>query len=450
MNWRKKIILQWAIPTIRKKGELYKHYKEILSLEFLSKEEIKNYQEDKLKKILTYAYQNVPYYKEALKPLFNKEEIDLSKFNSIPLLTKDILRKEKERMYSSVYPKNETYDETSGGSTGEPVLILHDKTFWSKNMAIKLYYNHVLGKEFGDRELKLWGSERDIFKGSIGIKAKIDNFFYNRLLLNSFKMTPERMKEYAKSWNKFKPVSVWAYVDSIYEFARFVQKENIQLHPPKAVLVTAGTLTTEIKNFVEEVLKTKVYNQYGSREVGDMACECPEQEGLHILEFAHYLEVLDNKGNPVKPGELGEIVVTCLNNYAMPLIRYKIGDTGILSKKSPQCGRNYVLLEKVSGRVTDHFKKRDGTILHGEYFTHLFYFKKGIEKFQVIQKEFEKVVCLIVKKQEEELSKEELEDIKNKIKLVMGDNCKVEFEFVDEIPATNSGKYRYTLSEVAE
>ncbi len=425
---------------------MYKYYKELLFLEKQPREYIEKYKKDELEKILIYAYHNVPYYTKILEPLFKNGKINLQNFNKIPLLTKDILRREYDNLISKDYPKDKTYVETSGGSTGEPIKILHDRDFWNKNMAIKLYYNKILGKEFGDKELKLWGSERDILNGSIGIKSKIDNFLYNRILLNSFNMSPERMKIYVKQWNSFKPKSVWSYVDSINEFAKYVEKNNIKIYSPSFVLVTAGTLYEHVREYVERVLDTKVFNQYGSREVGDMACECPSQEGLHLMEFSHFVEILDKKGNSVNPGQMGEVVVTLLTNYSMPLIRYRIGDTAILSKKDPKCGLTYKLLSKVTGRVTDNFVKKDGTIVHGEYFTHLFYHKYWVKKFQVVQKDYNLIECKVVL--QDKPVDQEIKSMKRDIQKIMGKNCIVKFKFLDKIPVLKSGKYLYTISEI--
>ena len=113
----------------------------------------------------------------------------------------------------------------------------------------------------------------------------------------------------------------------------------------------------EHKNLIEEVFRTKVYNKYGSREVGDMACSCEKDEGLHLNILNNYIEILNDNLEPCKPGEIGQVYVTVLNNFVMPLLRYQIGDMAVPSKvEQCSCGRGLPLIEKVIGRTGSMIK----------------------------------------------------------------------------------------------
>ncbi len=446
MNWRKLVIYLffWKDGT-----DILRYMREINTVQFYSRDKIQQLQEKELKDLLLHAYNNVPYYKEVFDSieLIQDGEVDLSRFSDIPILNKEIIREQKEQLYSKDKETRKWYKNTSGGSTGVPVEFIQDMTYRDKSWANKILYNRMLGKDEGQREVKLWGSERDIFQGSESLKARIQNWIYNRMLLNSFKMSEKQMGEYVKKINEFKPVSIWAYVDSAYELARYIEKNKLKVHSPTAILVTAGTVYPKIKKYISEVFQAPVYNQYGSREAGDMACECPEQNGLHVYEYLYKFEILDQKLQPCPPGEVGEIYVTLLMNYSMPLIRYKIGDTASWTgEESCACGRNLPLINDVHGRVTDHFKLEDGTLIHGEYFTHLFYFRPWIKKFQVVQEKYNVVHCYVVVQGEED--KKDTQDIIDKIQLVMGDACTVEIKRVEDIPPSKSGKYLYTKSNV--
>lgn len=445
MNWRKPVILSLLKLT---GSEIPDNLEFIKSIEYKSKEEIKAIQVDKLEKLLLHAHKNVPYYNKILKAsgVVIDSKVNLENFSKIPILTKDIIRENFEDLKSKDLNKRKWYVNTSGGSTGVPVKFVQDKEYWDKAISTKLFYSLMAGKDLGEKEIKLWGSERDIFEGSIGHKAKLQNWLYNRLLLNSFLMSEEDMKRYVKIWNEFKPVIVWTYVDSIYEFTKFIDKNNLEICSPKSIIVTAGTLHKDVRDFVEIVFKSKIMNQYGSREAGDIAAECINREGLHIFEYCQYVEVLNDELEPVKEGELGQIYVTNLNNYSMPLIRYKIGDIASISNKMCSCGRGFSMLAEVTGRVTDHFLKRDGTIIHGEYFTHLFYFKNWVKKFQVVQEDYNFVNVYVVLNETKD--EKDIEDIKEKIKIVMGNDCRIKFEFVDEIDHSKSGKFLFTKSLV--
>jgi phenylacetate-CoA ligase len=129
----------------------------------------------------------------------------------------------------------------------------------------------------------------------------------------------------------------------------------------------------------------------------------------------------------------------------MPLLRYQIGDRGVLAQHRLLGGQ---VLERVSGRNVDTFKLRDGTLVDGEYFTHLMYFRDWVRKFQVVQKEYDTVVFKVELNQPLEPSKTELIEIARGTRAVMGDLCHVNFEFPREIPPARSGKFRFTISEV--
>jgi phenylacetate-CoA ligase len=419
-------------------------------VQFMPREEILKIQRDELSKLLLHSYNNVPYYREIFQEisLVEGNRVDLEKFTNIPILTKEIIREKKEKLHSKDKDLRKWYKNTSGGSTGVPVELIQDRNYFQKSCASSVHYKKVLGKDYGEKEVMLWGSERDIFQGSASLKASVRNYLYNLVLLNSFMMDEDQMLDYVKKINLVRPVAIWSYVDSAYELAMFIDRNGLEVHSPRSILVTAGTVYPDIKTYISQVFKSPVYNQYGSREVGDLACECPKQVGLHVFEYFYVFEILNQDLKPTRTGEIGEVYVTPLINYSMPLIRYRIGDTASWAEKTEcACGRFLALINNVHGRITDHFKKKDGTIVHGEYFTHLFYFRPWVRKFQVVQKGHEHVLCFVVKDGQED--KTDMKDIIDKIKLVMGKECNVDFQFVDQITPSKSGKYLYTLSELS-
>lgn len=437
MNWRKPLLL---LALNVSGSKIPSNLKRIQSYAVLSEDELRQVQSSFLKKLLLHAYQNVPYYRHLFTKidLIKNEAVDLQMFECLPLLSKELIRKAGGLLKAKDSWQRKAFSNTSGGSTGEPVVLIQDKQYQDWNIANKLFYAQMVGKDIGQKELKLWGSERDILQGSIGKQQQLQNWLYNRVLLNSFKMDPQTMTKYVQVLNQEKPVHIWSYVDSIFELAKHIKQNDISLqHSPQSIIVTAGVLTQEVRSYVESVFKTKVYNQYGSREVGDMAAEGRLQNGLETFPWTHYLEIVN-----------GQVVVTTLQNYSMPLIRYQIGDTAEwLNHDRWLPGQiNSPKLAKISGRVTNHFKLKDGSIIHGEYFTHVFYFKPWIKKFKIIQESYDLVRCLIVLADEEDaIDKQEMI---RQMKVVLGNTCQVEFEYVSDIPASKSGKYLYTLSKV--
>jgi len=295
------------------------------------------------------------------------------------------------------------------------------------------------------KKVLLWGSERDIFQGSLGWIAIVSIWLSNTVFLNSFRMTENDMERYLAIINSYKPDLIRGYASSLYVLSKYAEKKGVKVNSPKVIVSTAEMLTNEMREQIESVFKAKVYNFYGSRETSNLAGEF--KEGLlHILAFHNYIEVLDWHNRPVQEGEEGRVIVTNLHNYSMPFIRYEIGDTAILGSKKCKCGSPLPTLKRITGRITDHFINAKGALIHGEYFTHLFYLKDWVKAFQVIQEDYKRIRILVVL--EDKVNESEKKDIEEKIKLVMGKDCQVIWEFVDEIPKTPQGKHLYTISMV--
>ena len=160
---------------------------------------------------------------------------------------------------------------------------------------------------------------------------------------------------------------------------------------------------------------------------------------------------MDEAGKPVAPGETGELLITCLTNYAMPLLRYRIGDCGRLMDESQTgCGPGVQVLDHVSGRSVDVFRRPDRTLVVGEYFTHLMKdYEPWIWKYQVVQKAPTHILFKLVKANGH-LPGQVLEQLTSGSRLAMGSDCQVDFEFHDELPPLPSGKFRYTVCEVPD
>lgn len=439
MNWRKSLIFSGLYLA---RSKISKQLKEISLIEKLPHNEIENYQESKLRRILSYSYEYSPYYHRILKNacVIKDDNVDLDNFDKIPILTKDIIRREGKNLYSSNCRGRKPYKNTSGGSTGEPVKFIQDNFYWQMNVANKIYYNRMLGKEPGEKEINLWGSDRDIFRNSQSIKTEFVNFLYNRIFLNSFFINENRLSSYVSTINSSKPSSMWVYVESIHMLARYIERNDLEVHSPRFIICTAGTLYPEIRETVERVFRCPVYNQYGSREVGPMAVECSCRQGLHSFPWSQKLELLGDSG-------FMEVVVTDLTNYSMPLIRYAIGDIGVGAEKSKcSCGRETLFFQNILGRSSDFFVTENGGWVYCQFFFHLLFFKKWVKKFQIVQKDYNLIEINMVLNGG--VNSTELREVEKKIKLAMGECCKIYFNFLDEICPSKSGKYLYFISEV--
>ena len=263
-------------------------------------------------------------------------------------------------------------------------------------MAIQFLSYNWAGRQLGEPGVHVWGSWRDILNHKSNVSKRILDRLTNDRFFNAFMMTPEKMRAYLDELNQNPPRLVIAYATSIYELVQFAEREGLPIRPQVAIMTSAGTLHPWMREKIEAAFQCRVFNRYGSREVGDIASECEAHAGLHVFPSGNYVEIVDDQGHPVPNGEEGNILVTNLYNYAMPLIRYYIGDRGVLSRSDRcACGRQGQILERISGRNVEMFRKRDGTLVDGLFFNHFLYYKEWVEKFQVVQKDYERVVFKI-------------------------------------------------------
>lgn len=406
-----------------------------------------------LKTLILHAYINVPYYKDSLHNIIQditKEEFTATVLKKLPIITKKIIRRNWDKLVSSDVYSRKWYYNTSGGSTGDPIRLVQDNLYdmWG-TIAYLYYYKVMLGlDEPVVKKVLLWGSERDIFQGGRGLwKQHVKNrVLLNTVFLNTFKMTKKDMERYVRIINSFKPIIIRGYATSLYELARYIEKRGTPVWSPKVIVSTAEVLTNQMRETITRVFNARVYNFYGSREVHAIAGEC-DYGLMHIFSFHNLVEVLRmDKEVHVCEGEEGRVVITNLHNYSMPLIRYEIGDRAVLGPEKCRCGSPLPTLKDVTGRVTDNFVTSDGSIVHGEYFTHLFYLKDWVKSFKVIQEDYKKVRLLVAVNGQ--INAHDVKDIEDKIRLVMGKDCQIVWEFLDDIPLTREGKHLYTLSLV--
>jgi len=450
MNWKKTIILAGLYFTGSKIPKILRF---IENIEYGSKEEIEKVQKDQLEKLLLHAHRNVPYYKKILENcgVVVNETVNLNDFEKIPLLTKEIIRKEEKNLYSIDCNKRKPYKNTSGGSTGEPVVFIQDKYYDEWNIATKIYFNKMLGKEIGEKEIKLWGSDRDIIMGNLTVKDRLINYLYNRRFFNSYNFNEISINELIKLNNNFKPYCYWSYVDAAFEFSKIVLNKKIDLFKPEFIITTIGPLFDDIRNVIEDAFNCPVYNQYGSREVGVIACQCKEKKNLHTFPWFNFVEVINEDNRGIGKRNEGKVVVTTLTNYSMPLIRYDIGDVAISTGyERCDCGRTFFSLENVLGRTLGYFKKIDGSIVHSHFIVQSLFFRKWIKQFQLIQKDFNLIIVNIEPQKNFDRTgyNQDIAEIEDRIKMIMGEDTRIDFRFVDDIKPSKSGKYLYTVCEV--
>ncbi|MGQ9681670.1 MAG: phenylacetate--CoA ligase family protein [Anaerolineae bacterium] len=403
-----------------------------------------------LVQMLDHCQHSVPYYAAVMRDLGDWFRQDPEAYLAhMPILTKKVIRQEFVRLQSADLARRRWFVNTSGSSTGEPVKLVQDDEHRDRSYAITLLFSRWAGKVIGEPEIRIWGSERDILDGSSGLRASLASRLSNIRYLNHYRMTREQIRTSIRMLNAQQPKLITAYVQALYEIARVAQEERLTVLPQKAIITSAGTLYPFMRQKIETVFQCKVRDRYGCREAGDIACQCSMFGGLHVAPWGCYVEIVDDEGGRVPPGVEGNILITCLTNYAMPLIRYRMEDRGALATAECPCGRCGQILQSVSGRVSDSFRRRDGTLIQPRFFVDLLDVKDWVAKFQVIQKDYAHIVFRIVRCAPGDWPAE-IEDLAAKTRLIIGLGVQVDVEFVDDIPSLPSGKYRYLISEIQE
>lgn len=392
-----------------------------------------------LNELIAFVVTHNNYYK---KLLGKKKQPRLQDFR---ILTKAIISKHFDDLKSHGVQEKK-FLNSSGGSTGIPQTFLQDMEFSSWSQATQTYYyRQMLHTDYANvPKVILWGSERDTFKQS-DLKGKVTNWLTNTTFLNTFNQTEDGWLRYIDEINRAKPYFIKGYAGSLHQIAKVAKEHNHKLWRPKFLYSSAEMLRDFMREDIEGVFGAKVHDFYGSREVGAISGEC-EKGRKHIFTFNNFVEIVDMDNNPVEPGRVGKILITTLHNYSMPLIRYEIGDTGAISNEPCDCGVNLPWFSELKGRITDHFTTRTGTLVHGEYFTHLFYYRPWIKEFQVTQEDYEVIRVAIIK--QGTVNKNDIEDITEKIKYIMGESCVIRWDYVSSIPKTPQGKHLFTRSLV--
>ncbi|MGD0730952.1 MAG: hypothetical protein ABR956_06790 [Terracidiphilus sp.] len=410
-------------------------------------EEISKNQAARMRDLLVHAWRHCDFYHErfASVGLTNESDLVIDNIAVIPTLSKKEIQENFEGLLSKVGNRKNWRENSSGGSTGQTVVLMQDPQYREESRASTFVSDAMQGWKFGNRTALLWGAARDT-DPMMSLGGRVVRLLQNMRVYNSFDMGPEKMLQYHRDMEAYQPDNIIAYAGSAYLFAKFLLDAQLKPGYPRASIITsAETLTDDMRATIEECFGMPVYNRYGSREVGMIGTECSCHSGLH-LHLDKYTETLDLECDEPVWGEPGFVTITLFSNWAMPLIRYKIGDVGILGRELCECGVNTPKFSKILGRSSDFIVSPSGNMIHGEYFTHVFYGQRNIRQFQFVQETPTSFKVRIVK--DGELDPNQLDHIRKEIEEVLGEGSKIQFEFPAHIPPAPSGKFRFTISNV--
>ncbi len=425
----------WYAYNMYRKGISYRsQLSKTAALLSASRADILAFQNEQLEKLLRHAYLTTPYYRE----LFKTESIHISQ---IPPLEKKDIREQLEHFCSEAVPREQRIRNATGGSTGTPLTFYQDRNYWNQRNLSVYCFDRWAGWDFGESQLIIWGALSDV-EGNADWKHQLNNFWRNHYWLNGFHLTDATMQTAFQQMDRCYPRTILAYPSSLYQFATYLSENG--LSPKwnlKGIITSAEMLHSHYRSLAETVFRTKVYNRYGGREVGLIAMEC-EAGHMHINCRDLYLEI-DSPDPYTIPGD---ILITQLNNYAMPFIRYRIGDIGRLSDEVCPCGNQLPILAELLGRSTATFRTRTGTLIHAGYFTQQFYNVLGVDQFQLIQESLKHCILKVVINTQWTGATRRY--MVQKIQEVLGTDVSVTVKFEKEIPLPTSGKREFTISNL--
>jgi phenylacetate-CoA ligase len=268
---------------------------------------------------------------------------------------------------------------------------------------------------------------------------------FNQRLLNAFDMSPRRMDECLDEWDRFRPHCLFGYPSSI---SLLVEHARARGRPLDTTCLAAVFVTGEVchpyqRKDIADFFGVPVADGYGSREGGFIAHDCP-LGNMHITAENVVVEVIDAGGCPLPPGQTGEIVITHLDNYAMPFIRYRTGDIGRLRAGRCACGRGLPLMDLIQGRSTDFLYLPDGTIKHALSIIYPLRETPGVRRFHVTQREDFSVLVEIVRDETGASISSGL--IADRVRPVVGDAVVLDVRFVEQLRVAASGKHRQVVS----
>lgn len=434
----------YSIQRERYEGDFKKNVATLNKSQWFSEEEFLILQNEKLKRIIKHAYNNVPYYRNLfdLNSINPNDINDVSDLKKIPLLDKSVIRNNIKLFVAKNIPRNKLIPHTTGGTTGTPLTIYQTKKSEQYSFAfMETRTKHWSGVKSGDRLATFLG------RLIVPVSNKRPPFWrynkaYNQILFSAYHMNDKNLESYVKEFNYFQPEIVQGYVSLIHTFARYINRNHPDVHSPKAILVSSETLYDWQRKEIEEAFHSRVNNSYGLAEFVAYISEC-EEGSLHICPEYGIVEYEKIDGSDDK----FEMIATTLFNYSMPLIRYRTGDIVTLyAEGSCPCGRHMPIVKTIEGRMDSMIITPENNYISSAAMSLVFKETKNIEEAQLIQNQKDKIIVRIVTNNL--FSNTDNNDLLQMLKARLGDAISIEIELVDRIEKTISGKYKFIDSRI--
>jgi phenylacetate-CoA ligase len=421
-----------------------------------SPEELRDIQDRKLRRLLTSAADHCPFYARRFRDAgldVSDSRISISDLAMLPTITKDDVRENLDSMTWTACPGG-VRSYNTGGSTGRPLRFYIDNLRAAADAAARLRARTWWHVRPGDPEVLLWGAPTEL-RTDDGIRRSRD-VLLNQHILSAFNMTRQTLDEYIDVIRGLRPACLYGYASSLALLARHaihagLGRGDLGSNRLRAVFVTGEVLLDRDRDAIAEAFGAPVVIEYGSRDGGMIAMSC-EAGSLHVAQDNLVIELLDEQGRAVGPGDMGEVVLTHLEAVGMPLIRYRTGDEA-RQPAAPHaccaCGRHLQRFVEIRGRVTDHIVCRVAGQLRRMHALSLMYVLReaeGLTQFRIVQPSLDRIEVEVVVN--DHFTSQVERDVENRLRQRLGDNMIIEIRRQDRIPPTASGKHACVVSHV--
>ena len=394
---------------------------------------IEKNQSEELSNHLCWVIEQSAYYKH-LK--INKRENPYLWLKDFPILTKDIIRNYTELMLTE--PRELLICNSTSGSTGIQTNIYINKKEQSLIRALQTTWWRWAGYVIGE----------PIFQTGLAtyrtFEKRLKDFFFRTHYQFAFGLSDNNTRK-GFVWARNTKPFLGGYASSLYVLSELAENKDIRM---KAAVSWGDKLFDHYRKNIERVFGCKVYETYGTGE-GLMLGAQKDLEYLYLMDPYFFVELLDDEGNEVKDGEIGNVVVTSLVHKAMPLVRYKVGDLAIklpADKYPNERELGLSLFQKIIGRETDIVETPSGKKLIVHSFTGIFEYYPEIKQFQVVQRTRELLTIRYLIGANFKLSV--LEKIKNQLDNFAEESLNIDFIRVEEILPSKSGKPQIVIKEI--
>lgn len=395
----------------------------------MSAERLQKIQERKLEEILMYARNEVPHYKNLNLP-------KNPTIKDFPILSKEILRKHINDLIAIEYQQTKLEKNHSSGSSGVQSYTYMTYEHKFSLRALQTHWWSWSGYQPGDKLLQTGISPNRSFP------KKLKDIFFRVIYLESFSLQKNIIREVLKKVKRKDVKYIAGYPSALNEIALVAIAENNPLKIKSIISFGDKLFDSYINNYNKAFKNPSIINTYGCAEGILIACSV-DFPYYYIMSPHVFLEVVDDDGKEVADGIRGNILITCLSNFAMPLIRYKLGDLGIMlpKEKYPEKRRfNYPLLQEVTGRETDVIKLPNGNILIVHSFTGILEFYQEIKQFKVIQSSRNSLLIEYITDNGQEISAQKALEIRSKIAALTNNSMDIQLKLVEIISPSPSGK----------